>query len=71
MDQEQYFASIYEYISLLPPEQKADEETYQRRLQLCKTCDELADGMCRKCGCFVEARAARVNSDCPGEEKKW
>ena len=36
-----YFQSIYEYIQNLPPQWKADQETYAHRLALCKACGML------------------------------
>ena len=56
-----YFQSIYEYIQNLPPQWKADQETYAHRLALCKACGHLVNGMCELCGCFVEVRAAKIN----------
>ena len=47
-----YFQSIYEYIQNLPPQWKADQETYAHRLKLCKACGHLVNGMCELCGCF-------------------
>ena len=41
-----YFQSIYEYIQNLPPQWKADQETYAHRLELCKACGHLVNGMC-------------------------
>ncbi|WP_167957168.1 DUF6171 family protein [Anaerosporobacter faecicola] len=71
IDQDQYYANMYEYIALLPVDIKTEEKEYQRRLSLCKQCDELQNGMCRKCGCFVEVRAAKKQNYCPSEKKFW
>ena len=60
-----YFQSIYQYIEHLPQEQKADPQEVQRRLALCQTCDDLQNGMCAQCGCFVEVRAAKRAQRCP------
>ncbi len=71
MDLQEVYQSVKEYVEALPVEKKADEAEYARRLEICKSCEKLADGMCVKCGCYVEARAAKKNSDCPDEKDKW
>ena len=43
-----YFQSIYEYIQNLPPQWKADQETYAHRLALCKACGHLVTA-CASC----------------------
>ena len=71
IDKDKYFENIYEYISLIPHEQKCSEELYRERLDLCKGCDSLVNGMCSECGCFVEVRAVRKISRCPSAERRW
>lgn len=66
-----YFQSIYDYIQNLPPEQKADPETYAHRLSLCKECTHLVNGMCDLCGCFVEVRSAKRLQRCPDTPSRW
>ena len=61
----EYFKSIYQYIENIPQEQKASPEEYQKRLNLCRECGELQNGMCTQCGCFVEVRAAKRGQNCP------
>lgn len=61
----EYFKSIYQYIDNIPREQKAPPEEYARRLKLCRECDNLQNGMCAQCGCFVEVRAAKLRQVCP------
>ena len=34
-------------------------------------CDNLINGMCKICGCFVEMRAAVKKNYCPDIEKYW
>lgn len=65
MDEKEYFANLHTYIANLDTDIKADQETYEKRLAVCKQCDLLADGMCRACGCFVELRAAIGKNSCP------
>lgn len=68
---ETYFQSIYDYIDHLPEEQKADEGEYGLRLEKCKACDSLQNGMCALCGCFVEVRAAKKRMHCPKPTALW
>lgn len=70
-DMEEYeeYKNMFEYIRNLSEEIKASKELYEYRMELCKGCDMLLSGMCRKCGCFVEMRAAVTKNYCPG--KKW
>ena len=63
------YQGVQDYIASLPEAERADESVYRSRLSLCKECDMLISGMCRKCGCYVEVRAYIGKSDCPGG--KW
>lgn len=65
------FQNIKENIELIPDEKKADESLYKKRLEICTECDCLINGMCSKCGCFVEMRAAFAINRCPHEDKLW
>ena len=44
---------------------------YEARLAHCKTCDDLYQGMCRICGCYVELRAAMKKNRCPQVHPRW
>lgn len=68
-DQKQYFDNLYDYIARLDEDVKASDEVYEERLQTCKECDYLEQGMCRACGCFVELRAVIKNNRC--SYNKW
>lgn len=35
-----------------------DDQTYQFRLSRCGTCDFFSNGKCKKCGCYMEVKAA-------------
>lgn len=63
--QEEYFASLREYIENLDMDIKAPASLYEERLSVCKECDLLFQGMCRTCGCYVELRAAISRNACP------
>lgn len=69
LDGEELYRSVKERIALLDDNIKADDESYQKRLDICKSCDELSNGMCAQCGCFAELRAAKKGSVCP--LRKW
>lgn len=71
MPEDAYFKNLYEYINSIDKDIKVCDEEYERRLELCKVCDNLLNGMCRKCGCFVELRAAMKTKNCPDMSKKW
>lgn len=66
-----YFRSVYEYIESIPEEEKTEPEEYARRLERCRSCDCLQDGMCALCGCFVEVRAAKRRQHCAQSMKIW
>lgn len=67
--QEDFFRSLREYIENLDVDIRTPEKLYEERLGACKKCDMLFQGMCRKCGCYVELRAAVQKNVCPG--KLW
>lgn len=69
MDEKKYFENLHSYIANLDEELKACQPLYEKRLAVCKSCDLLADGMCRACGCFVELRAVMRKNVCP--YRKW
>ena len=50
---------------------KASSTLYKKRLEICKMCDKLLNGMCLSCGCFMEVRAAIKEQYCPSVDKKW
>ncbi len=63
--------SLEELKSVMPEEDKTDDVEYARRLDICRKCDELNDGTCGKCGCYVEFRALKKMMYCPHEDRKW
>ena len=65
-------SDIKEKISKLPDDDKVSEEEYEKRLSFCKDCDNLISGVCMKCGCYVEFRAAFKKQKCPDvKDRKW
>ena len=67
----EYATHIAVHIKNLPENEKVRESLYQKRLSLCRTCDDLVNGMCKFCGCFVELRAAKKAQYCPAPSAKW
>lgn len=64
--------SIKERIDKLSEKEKADNKLYSRRLDECKCCDNLISGVCMKCGCYVEFRAAFKKNNCPNaKDRRW
>ena len=64
--------SIKERIDKLPETEKAPAELYEKRLKECKECEQLISGMCLKCGCYVEFRAAFIKNHCPDvRNRRW
>lgn len=63
--------SLKELTASMPEEDKADADEYERRLSLCRECDELNGGTCMKCGCYAEFRALKKRMHCPHEHRKW
>ena len=70
--EEDVFAAVKAGIGRIPEKDRADAALYERRLDACRKCDFLLSGMCVKCGCYVELRAAFKKSNCPDAKgKKW
>lgn len=70
--EEHTFSEIQSRIDRLKPEEKADRDLYEKRLESCKSCDHLISGICMKCGCYVEFRAAYRKMKCPNvADRKW
>jgi hypothetical protein len=67
----EYFTHLYEYINNLDEEIKVDDIEYERRLNLCVSCPDYYQGMCRVCGCFVELRAAIRENICAAPIQRW
>ena len=63
------YVDLTEFIEKFKKEDRACEEIYESRLNICKECDDLVAGTCLKCGCYVELRAAVMRNKCP--MKKW
>ena len=63
---------IEKYVMNLEENQRVEQEQYEARLQACKSCEALQNGMCRYCGCFVLLRAAKKALSCPNPKvSRW
>lgn len=71
MDEDEFLKELSSYIKNYPEEKRVKEEVYKHRLEICKECDELVNGMCRKCGCYVELRTLKRKTFCPAVPAKW
>ena len=66
------YETVKAYLDNLDASLKANEKLYNKRLSLCRECEFLISGMCRKCGCYVEVRTALKNKSCPDfDNPKW
>ena len=70
-NQEELLATIRDYIESISDEIRTPPDLYEKRLAICKTCDNLVNGMCRLCGCFVEVRAAKKDNYCAEDREIW
>lgn len=70
-DGKKLYALIREYIEAIPEDERTGAGDYEKRLAACRACEWLVSGMCRQCGCYVEARAAKARQRCPDAEPRW
>lgn len=68
-DGAEFAHTIAEHIALIPKERKTPAAEYAQRLEKCRQCSALTDGLCGECGCFAELRAAKKIMKCP--INKW
>lgn len=62
---------VADYIATLPEETRVPQEVYHSRLAHCQQCPALHSGTCARCGCYVEARAAKRSLACPDVPPRW
>lgn len=63
-------ADIRERIRRIPEKDRTPPGEYEQRLSFCRQCDDLIGGVCMKCGCYPEFRAAFQKNRCPHAAKK-
>lgn len=68
---EESIQKMLQRIELMDEDLKCSKEVYEARLESCKSCENLLEGMCRLCGCYVELRAAVRANSCPMTKKRW
>ncbi len=61
--------NIQRYLDAIKQKDRVQEQVYEKRLVICKSCDRLSEATCQACGCYVELRAALRHGRCP--YKKW
>ena len=61
--------NIEKYREAIKEADRVSEETYEKRLAVCESCDMLNAGTCGACGCYVQLRATAKSGRCP--RKKW
>ena len=69
--EEKEYQHLQDYIKNLDEYIKTEDKEYKERLVICMKCDNLINGMCKICGCFVELRAVVKKNYCPDIEKCW
>ena len=70
-NEEAFYEDLSRYIQRMDEDLKVDQRAYEKRLNICSTCDRLMNGMCRLCGCFVELRAVQKVRKCPDLPANW
>ena len=51
-NEEAFYEDLSRYIQRMDEDLKVDQRAYEKRLNICSTCDRLMNGMCRLCGCL-------------------
>lgn len=71
IDKDGLYKKVEDLIAAIPDDERASEQAYATRLDLCRRCPSLENGLCRECGCFVELRAAVKANRCPSVYRYW
>lgn len=71
LDEDDFIRSLKERIDSYPAHKRTEDGEYRRRLEICRECRHLENGMCGLCGCYVELRAVKSSSFCPDTGNKW
>lgn len=70
-DTSNYNGVLESYLKSLDDSVKTNQKEFEKRIALCDTCEHNLNGICRLCGCFVKARAAKKHMACPATPLKW
>lgn len=66
------YDGLQDYLKTVDDSLKVSADVYRQRLSVCRSCDQLISGMCVKCGCYAELRAAFKNKECADyNDIKW
>ena len=71
VDERELAEMLDRYLETLSLEVRVPPEIYEARLAACADCPHRAGYTCLKCGCYVQARAAKRAAACPAEEQAW
>ncbi len=71
IDVDGLYKEVSDLIALIPEDRRTENRLYNDRLDTCRQCDKLQNGICGECGCFVELRAANKDNYCPNYPHKW
>ena len=71
INEQELAETLDRYLETLPDEIRVPPEIYEARLALCADCPHRLFYTCVKCGCYVQARAAKRANACPAEERTW
>ena len=52
---------------LLKDDERIDDESQQRRYDICKSCDQFIQrtAQCKQCGCFMRLKTKLIDAACP------
>lgn len=67
----QYERLIEGYIEKMDPELRVSDEILEKRVQICRACKYIQNGMCRLCGCFIALRTIKKENRCADSPEKW
>ena len=70
-NEEIFYKDLSRYIQRMDEDVKVDQQCYEKRLSICRSCEFLLNRMCRLCGCFVELRAVQKARKCPDVPERW
>ena len=65
MEGEGFYVNLKAAIDAIPEEDRAEDALYEERLNICRSCERLYEGMCSASGCYVEVRGRKKREDCP------
>lgn len=71
MAEKSYAENLESYMQRIGDNIRTDVQEYEKRLSICKECEDLLSGMCLKCGCYIELRAMTKTQKCPNVPAKW